>query len=149
MLDWSRKHAEASVRAPKRSQLVLQSSGPQQGGGARQEAPWGAKLDAEFGTMLCPRCLLQGLACCPRAFCFFLPTCLARSGCFASRPTIRLVCSNPRHSSTESAFALFVPLYLPPAPSKLALRAPCCLWYPLAATNAEEEVPGKFLSASS
>lgn len=109
--------------------------------GRRKRLPGGAKLDAEFDIMLCPQCLLQGLACCPRAFCFFLPTCLARSGCFASRPIIRLVCSNPRHSFTESASALLVPLYLPAAPSKLALRAPFCLWYPLAASNAEEEVP--------
>ncbi|KAL2050086.1 hypothetical protein ABVK25_009696 [Lepraria finkii] len=33
--------------------------------GSRKGSPGGAKLDAELGTTLCPRLLLQSLACCP------------------------------------------------------------------------------------
>ena len=63
--------------------------------GSRKGRPGGAKLDAELGTTLCPRRFLQSLACCPRSFCFFLPTCLLGSGCFANRLAVRLPCSQP------------------------------------------------------
>ena len=100
---------------PAGSTLSTLDGEPQQDGGRPELAPRGCKTGCRAYAMPSPRRFLQNLACCPRSFCFFLPTCLPRSGCFASHPAIRLVYSNPG-IALRNLHSLSLCLYLSHSP---------------------------------